>query len=147
MDVLSVLPPVGITFGQLGCLATHQNYQKSHETRAFLSQTVQVTIGTHSTTSFLALSRMVVELGLRSLVSFHVSCLRVGWKNTALDDIKIRWKLPHIEWSPDIHIYHPWIHRRAVYCGGRVTAMAQQRSVDYSSWVEGRTPTTNVAHL
>ena len=35
LDLLSVIPPAGITFGLLGCLAIHQKHQKIRETKAF----------------------------------------------------------------------------------------------------------------
>ena len=55
LDLLSVIPPAGITFGLHGCLATHQKYPKTRETKTSFPQTVQATAGTHSPTSLSAL--------------------------------------------------------------------------------------------
>ena len=80
------------------------------------------------------------------MASCHIACFWVGWKNTALDDFKIRWKLFQVEQAPDLHTHDPWIYRLAIYREERVLAKTQQRSDDYSSWVVGKTPTTNAAH-
>ena len=51
LDLLSVIPPAGITFGLLGCLAFHQKHPKIRETKASFPQAVKSTAGTHSPTS------------------------------------------------------------------------------------------------